>query len=166
MLFHGAELAFEKEADLPEVKALGRRTWEVIDFIVNGLGVKTWSGEFNATIALHRSCHLRGTASAESALTLLRTIKGIHIVEFDETEQCCGFGGTFSVTLPNISAAMGKLKLSHIRAAHPTILASLDSSCLMHMGGLAEKAGQPIKTLHVAQILRDALNSVSTSAKR
>ncbi len=159
MLFHSAALAFEKETDLPEALSLGGRTWELLDFIVHGLGINTWPGKLQATIVLHRSCHTRGTRSIEAALTLLRSIEGITIVEFDETEQCCGFGGTFSVTFPHISAAMGKLKLSHLKANGPQIVASVDSSCLMHLGGLAEKAGQPIRTQHVAQILRDSLKS-------
>jgi L-lactate dehydrogenase complex protein LldE len=157
MLFHNATLAFEGEADRGEADALGRRTWELFDYIVNGLGVHSWPGRFDATIALHRSCHTRGTPSADCANTLLKSIKGITLVDFDEGEQCCGFGGTFSVTLPNISSSMGRLKLANIRAAKPDLVASVDTSCLMHMGGLAAKEGNPIRTMHVAQILRDAL---------
>lgn len=157
MMFHGAVLEFEKEKDVGEVEALGRRTWELADFIVNGLGVTAWSGRYEATVAFHRSCHSRGTKSGEAALTLLRAIAGVRVVEFGEGEQCCGFGGTFSVSFPNISAAMGTLKLDHVRAARPDVFVSGDMSCMMHMGGLAAKAGQPIKTLHLAQVLRDAL---------
>src|SRR5436305_67377 len=98
MLFHGAVLEFEKEPDLPEVAALGRRAWELCDFIVNGLGVKSWPGRFPATIAFHRACHTRGTDSAEAALTLLGSIDGVRLVPFGEGEQCCGFGGTFAVS--------------------------------------------------------------------
>jgi L-lactate dehydrogenase complex protein LldE len=157
MLFHGAVLEFEKEHDRPEVEALGRRAWELGDFIVNGLGVKTWPGTFHGTIAFHRACHTRGTNSAEAALTLLKSIVGSKVVEFGEAEQCCGFGGTFSVSFPNISAAMGNLKLEHMRAAQPDVVVSPDMSCMMHIGGLAAKEGKPIKTLHLAQVLRDAL---------
>ena len=157
MLFHGAVLEFEKEKDLPEVEALGRRAWELADFIVHGLGVKTWPGRYAATIAFHRSCHTRGTASGEASLALLKSIAGVRVVEFGEPEQCCGFGGTFSVSFPNISAAMGELKLEHVRAAHPDVLVSGDMSCMMHIGGLAARDGQPIKTQHIAQVLRDAL---------
>lgn len=159
MLFHSAALAFEKEADLEDAIKLGNRSWELIDFIVNGLGIKSWKGRFNGSIALHRSCHTRGTDSINAALTLLKSIDGLEIKEFDETEQCCGFGGTFSVTFPNISAAMGNLKLSHLQANQPQILASVDSSCLMHLTGLAQKQGHPVKSMHVIQILRDALKS-------
>ena len=157
MMFHGAELEFEHEADLPAVAAVGRRTWEVADFIVNGLKVTTWPGRYNARVAFHRSCHTRGTPSGEAARTLLKAVPGLELVEFGEGEQCCGFGGTFSVSFPHISSAMGDLKLDFIRTAKPDVLASGDMSCLMHLGGLASKEGTPIKCVHVVQILRDAL---------
>ena len=159
MLFHGAVLEFEKEPDLADVESLGRRAWELGDFIVNGLGVKGWSGRYDAVIAYHRACHTRGTASGEAALVLLRSIPGVKVVEFGEAEQCCGFGGTFSVTFPHVSTAMGNLKLEHLRAAKPDVLVSGDMSCLMHLGGLANKEGKPVRTLHLAQVLREALRA-------
>ncbi|HEY1848152.1 MAG TPA: (Fe-S)-binding protein, partial [Opitutaceae bacterium] len=121
MVFHGAALEFEGEPDLPGVRALGRRTWELADFIVNGLGVRAWPGRFDAAVALHRSCHTRGTGSSAAASLLLGSIKGVRLVEFGEGEQCCGFGGTFAVSFPHISAAMGELKLDHVRAAAPDV---------------------------------------------
>ncbi|HWA26930.1 MAG TPA: (Fe-S)-binding protein [Lacunisphaera sp.] len=159
MLFHGALLEFEKEPDLPEVKQLAHRTWELADFIVNGLGVKSWPGRYDATIAFHRACHTRGTPSGPAVLELLGSVAGLKVVPFGEGEQCCGFGGTFSVSFPHVSTAMGDLKLEHIRAVKPDVLVSGDMSCMMHLGGLAEKEGQPIKTRHFAQILRDALKN-------
>jgi L-lactate dehydrogenase complex protein LldE len=157
MVFHGAALEFEGEPDLPGVRALGRRTWELADFIVNGLGVRAWPGRFDAAVALHRSCHTRGTGSSAAASLLLGSIKGVRLVEFGEGEQCCGFGGTFAVSFPHISAAMGELKLDHVRAAAPDVLVSGDMSCLMHMSGLAARDGKPLRTMHFAQLLRDAL---------
>jgi L-lactate dehydrogenase complex protein LldE len=157
MLAHGALLEFEKEPDLPQVTSLGRRVWELADFIVNGLGVKAWPGKFEGVIAFHRACHTRGTDSAVAALTLLQSLTGARVVEIGEAEQCCGFGGTFAVGFPNISASMGTLKLEHVRAAQPDVLVSSDMSCLMHLTGLATKAGTPVKARHFAQVLRDAL---------
>ena len=161
MLFHGAPLAFEHEPDRAEVESLGRRTWELADYLVNGLGVTAWPGHYRATLAFHRSCHSRGTPSGDAAVTLLRSIEGLQLVEFGEAEQCCGFGGTFSVGFPNISTAMGELKLDQIMEAKPEAIVSADMSCLMHLGGLAEKAGRAIPTLHIAQVLRDALANAS-----
>jgi L-lactate dehydrogenase complex protein LldE len=159
MMFHGALLEFEKEPDRPEIEHLGHRTWELADFVVNALGVSQWPGRFDGTIAFHRSCHTRGTPSSEAALALLSSIQGLTIAPFGEGEQCCGFGGTFSVTFPHVSQAMGNLKLDHVLEAKPDLLVSGDMSCLMHMSGLAAKGGRPIKTVHFVQILRDALNN-------
>lgn len=157
MLFHGAPLEFEREPDAPAVQATGARTWELADFIVHGLGVAAWPGRYPRKLAFHRSCHTRGTRSGEAALTLLRSLDGVELAEFGEAEQCCGFGGTFAVSFPHVSSAMGRLKIEHIQAAAPDALASLDMSCLMHLRGLAEHAGQTLEILHVAQVLRDAL---------
>jgi L-lactate dehydrogenase complex protein LldE len=164
MMFHGAILEFEKEADLPQVEALGRRSWELADFIVNGLGVTTWPGRYEKTVAFHRSCHTRGTKSSEAGNQLLKSIGGLTLASFGEGEQCCGFGGTFSVSFPNISSAMGELKLEHIRAVKPDVLVSGDMSCLMHLGGLAAKEGAPIRTQHLAQVLRDALRETASAS--
>ncbi len=162
MLRHGTLLEFEKEPDLPEVRALAARTWEFADFLVNGLGVRTWPGRFDGTIAFHRNCHNRGTGSEAASLLLLGSIAGTTVVPFGEAEQCCGFGGTFSVAFPHLSSGMGALKLEHIRAARPDVLVSGDMSCLMHLGGLAEREGRPLPIRHLAQVLRDALRNGGT----
>jgi L-lactate dehydrogenase complex protein LldE len=158
MVSHGALLLFEGEGDLPAASALAARAWELGDFIVRGLGVTRWPGRLAARLAFHRSCHSRATAYGTSALTLLRSIAGAEIVEIGEPEQCCGFGGTFSVGFPHISRAMADLKIDRVLEAAPDALVSGDASCLMHMSGLAEKEGRPLRTLHLAQVLRDALN--------
>jgi len=165
MIYHGALLAFEQEPQtLPAARACAGRAWELVDFIVNGLGVKTWPGRYDAKIVFHRSCHSRGTGTGEAALTLLRSIEGLQVLAFDESEQCCGFGGTFSVTFPHISESMGNLKLDHLLAAKPDAIVSIDQSCLMSLSGLAAKGGRPVKTAHIAQVLRDALRNTAAPA--
>lgn len=159
MVFHGAPLEFEEEADLPQVEQLASRTWEVADYIVHGLEIREWPGKFPAKVAFHRSCHSRGTNSGPATITLLESIEGLNLLPFGEAEQCCGFGGTFAVTFPNISAAMGKLKLAHALQEEPDYLISGDMGCLLHLGGMAEKEGKPVQTRHVVQILRDALRN-------
>jgi L-lactate dehydrogenase complex protein LldE len=165
MVLHGAMILFEREPDRSEVERLAGRAWELADFIVKELGVTRWPGRFDAAIALHRSCHSRGARFGEAALTLLRSIEGVRIVEFGEAEQCCGFGGTFSVAFPNVSEGIGTLKLDHVLAASPDLLVSADMGCLMHLEGLARKDGRPLRMLHVAQVLRDALRSSDASAR-
>lgn len=157
MALHGAALAFEHETDLPGVLALGRRTWELADFIVNALGVRQWSGRYEARVAYHRACHTRGTQSSEAIETLLGSIAGLTLLAVGDGEQCCGFGGTFSVSFPNVSSGMGTLKLEQIRATQADVVVSSDMSCLMHLGGLSGKQGEPFVGVHFVQVLRDAL---------
>jgi L-lactate dehydrogenase complex protein LldE len=160
MVSHGSALLFERDADAADQAAQAAtagRAWELCDFVVNGLGVRSWRGKLEATVALHRSCHSRGTAYADAAATLLGSIEGLRVVEIGEAEQCCGFGGTFSVAFPGISGAIGNAKLDAIFAATPDLLVSADMGCLMHLEGMARKSGRPLRVRHVAQILRDSL---------
>lgn len=159
MIFHGNPLALEKEADLPMAKDLAARTWELADFIVNGLGIQQWPGRFPKRVAFHRSCHTRGSQSPEAALTLLNSIEGLELVEVGQIEQCCGFGGTFSVAFPNISRAMGQLKIEHLTAHQPDVVTSLDLACLMHLGGMMEKEKRAVTRMHLAEILWESLQN-------
>ena len=157
MMFHGSTLEFENEPDRAVIEQVGSRTWELGDYLVNGLGITEWPGEFKARIAFHRACHTRGTPSGSAVLKLLSSIRGLEIVPFGEPEQCCGFGGTFSVSFPHVSSSMGELKLENIEAVNPDYIVSGDMSCLMHLSGLAARNGKQVKVLHFVQILRDAL---------
>lgn len=159
MCFHGNPLQFEECPD-PSIDSLANRTWEIMDFIVHGLGITTWPGKLSEPIkiAFHRSCHSRGTCSGESTRTLLSSIENVTLIPFGQSEQCCGFGGTFSVTFPHISGKMGTLKLDHVLEQHPDLLISGDMSCLMHLSGLATTQGRPVPIKHAIQVLRDSLS--------
>jgi len=159
MLFHGAPLEFENEPDLAAVNAMAARTWEMTDYIVNGLGVQEWPGKYPRRVAFHRSCHTRGTNTGDAVKTLLGSIEGLELTDFGEQEQCCGFGGTFSVSFPNISRSMGKLKIEHILKGEPELLAAVDMGCGLHLGGIIDKENIQLPRLHVAQILRDSLKA-------
>ena len=159
MISHGARLEFENENDGEKIEELASRSWELADFLVNGLGIESWPGTFSHRIAFHESCHCRGTGSGDAARQLLCSIEGLDLVPFDEKEQCCGFGGTFSIGFPHISTEMGRLKLDFVAEAQPDFLVSADMACLMHMGGLIDRDGRDLPRLHFAQVLRDALKS-------
>jgi L-lactate dehydrogenase complex protein LldE len=155
---HGNLLQYEENPD-PGISSLASRTWEVMDFIFNGIGIREWPGSFAkpTRIAFHRSCHSRGTRTGEAVRTLLSTIGNTEVISFGQSEQCCGFGGTFSVTFPHISGKMGTLKLDHILDTQPDLLVGIDMSCLMHLSGLATTQGRPVPHRHAIQILRDTL---------
>ena len=96
-------------------------------------------------------------ASAHSNRALLGSIANASVTPFGQSEQCCGFGGTFCVTFPHISGRMGTLKLDNILDSNPDLLVGVDMSCLMHLSGLAQVQGRPLKHLHTIQVLRDTL---------
>jgi L-lactate dehydrogenase complex protein LldE len=156
-VFHEALLAFEGEDDFEEIAALGRRTWELTDFIVNGLGVTSWPGRLPGKIVIHPGCHNRGTPTVEAAQRLLGSIEDLQILSPAEPEQCCGFGGVFSVAFPQVSGALGRLKIENYTRLQPDFVVSPDMSCLLHQKGLAQRAGVPFPIRHVAQVLRDTL---------
>jgi L-lactate dehydrogenase complex protein LldE len=155
-IFHEAPIAFEDQADLATIRRLASRTWELADFLVNGLGLHGWSGRLAARIAVHDSCHTRGTPTIPAVRRLLDGIDGLELLTFPDQDQCCGFGGVFSVSHPHISTAMGRQKLRHVRSVAPDFVVSADMSCLMHQQGLAQRQGLVYPVRHVAQVLRDA----------
>ena len=161
MTRHGAILGFEGESDLGDAQAMASRSWELCEFIVKGLGIEDWPGRFEGTVALHRSCHTRNTDIYECAKTLLSSIEGLELVEVGELDQCCGFGGTFSVSFPNVSKKMGQLKMEHLTERDPDYVASLDMACMMHFGGMMDRQEMRTPRLHVSQILKQALENQS-----
>lgn len=155
-LFHEAPIAFEGESDLPVMQDLARRTWELTDFLRNALGVDQWAGSLAARAVIHHGCHTRGTATREAVRTLCAGIQGLEILDVPDADQCCGFGGVFSVSHPYISTEMGRKKVTDVLSVKPDIVISADMSCLMHQQGIAGRLGSEYPIRHIAQVLRDA----------
>jgi L-lactate dehydrogenase complex protein LldE len=145
-------------ADEPELlaKADAIRPWvfEFSQFLVDVLKVKYLGARFEHTVAYHPSCHLmRELGVREQPRALLSAVNGIRIVEIRDREECCGFGGLFSVKFPHISGAMLDDKMVRIRESGVEILVSNDCGCLMQIGGGLHRAGDKVETRHLAQIL-------------
>lgn len=163
MARHGAILCLEGDPLAEKARELATRSWELCEYLVDGLGIDAWPGAFPKKVALHRSCHTRGSRAYECAVTLLSSIKGLELAEVGELDQCCGFGGTFSVSFPNVSRKMGQLKVDHLLEKGPDVVAALDMACMMHFGGLMDRKGIATPRMHVAEILLEALVSTNTS---
>ncbi|WP_418960203.1 (Fe-S)-binding protein [Streptomyces tritici] len=138
----------------PEAAALGPRVYELTEFLVDVLGVTDVGAYFPHTVTYHPSCHgLRLLGLGDRPLRLLRAVKGLDLVELPGAEECCGFGGTFAVKNPAVSAAMGRDKLAHAAGTGAEVLCGADNSCLMHLGGLLRRQDAPLRALHLAEIL-------------
>ncbi|MEU3468950.1 (Fe-S)-binding protein [Streptomyces sp. NPDC006687] len=130
------------------------RVYELTEFLVDVLGVTDVGAWFPHTVTYHPSCHgLRTLGLGERPRRLLAAVKGLELLELPGAEECCGFGGTFAVKNPDVSAAMGADKTAAALATGAEVLCGADNSCLAHLGGTLRRAGAPLRTLHIAEIL-------------
>jgi L-lactate dehydrogenase complex protein LldE len=137
-----------------EAIEIASKTYEFSDFLVNQLGVTELGATFSGKVTFHDGCHgLRELGIKEAPRRLLAAVKGLELVEMQEAETCCGFGGTFSVKYPMISSAMAEVKCASIVETGADYVVSNDSSCLMQIQGLLDRQKRPIKCLHLTEIL-------------
>ena len=144
--------------DVPDERerseALGHRVREFSDFLVNVLGVKDLGARHAGKAVFHTGCHQRRELGVlEEPRELLRNVEGLELVEWENEELCCGFGGTFSVKMPDVSTAMADEKVKALEKSGADALISCDSSCLMHLGGRLKRKGHDTRVLHLAQVL-------------
>ena len=133
---------------------LAGRVYELSEFLVKMLGVADVGAGFEGTLTYHPSCHLlRELGVVDEPRELIRNVKGAQLVEMEQADTCCGFGGTFSVKYPHISGAMLEDKLEDLAHTGADTLVACDMSCLMHIGGALSRRGTGIRTMHLAQLL-------------
>ena len=141
-----------------EYKYIQKNIFELTDFLVTILNITDLGSEFNSTITYHDSCSaLREYGIKTQPRALLEKVKGIKLVEMEESEVCCGFGGTFSVKNEPISTAMAQQKLENAINTGAEYVVSTEASCLMHLEGYIKKNNLPIKPIHIADILASGL---------
>jgi L-lactate dehydrogenase complex protein LldE len=123
---------------------LASRTHELSEFLVDVLGVTDVGAYYPHRVTYHPTCH---------SLRLLREVRGIDLVELPEATSCCGFGGTFSLKNPDVSAAMLADKMRNVLSTRAEVCSAGDSSCLMHIGGGLSRLRAGVRTVHLAEIL-------------
>ncbi|MGW2222448.1 heterodisulfide reductase-related iron-sulfur binding cluster, partial [Nonomuraea sp. NPDC001684] len=109
---------------------------------------------FPHRVTYHPTCHsLRGLHLGDRPTRLLRKVRGLELVPLPGAEECCGFGGTFAVKNPAVSAAMGADKVRGILDTGAEVICAADNSCLMHIGGTLSRQKTGVRTMHLAEIL-------------
>jgi L-lactate dehydrogenase complex protein LldE len=137
-----------------EVKELQNRVYEFSEFLVNILGVENVGSQFHGKATYHDSCAgLRECRIKEEPRKLLANVKGLELIEMNDVETCCGFGGTFAVKFEPISIAMADQKVTNALKTGAEYIISTDLSCLMHLDGFIRQKGYPLQTKHIADIL-------------
>ena len=137
-----------------EVKNIGKRIYEFSDFLVNVLHYEDFNASLYGKATYHDSCAaLRECKIKTEPRKLLSLVKGLELVEMEDVETCCGFGGSFAVKFESISLAMADQKVNHAMKTGAEFMISTDLSCLMHLDGYIRHKGLPLKTLHIADVL-------------
>lgn len=157
---HYASLFADEPARLAQVEVLLPKLHEFSQFMVNVLEVRRVEGSFEHAVTFHPSCHgARLLGVRQEPLQLLRAVPGLSLRPLPHADDCCGFGGTFAVKLPEVSAAIADEKLRHVQSTGAEYLVGTDLGCLMHLSGRMQRRGVAIEALHVAQVVERALGA-------
>jgi L-lactate dehydrogenase complex protein LldE len=162
-----AELFEGEPQTLSRVKEIGERIYELSEFLVDVLGIPDAAGgevgagvrgpaaaSTHRRVTYHDCCHLlRELGVARQPRLLIQSVPGAELIEMDRSDACCGFGGTFSVKYPEISAAIGDEKIASIERSGADTVVACDSSCLMQIAGLAARRGLDVHCIHLAEFL-------------
>ncbi|MEW6094075.1 MAG: (Fe-S)-binding protein [Chloroflexota bacterium] len=155
MVRHGyLELFRDDPAWLPRAKSLAERVYEFTEYLVDVRGVSDLGACWPGRLTYHPSCHLlRGLGVDRQPRALLAAVKDAEIVELPEREDCCGFGGIFSVEHPELSAEFLKRKIANLEKTGAPTLVVADTGCLMHIQGGLKRQRKSQRVVHIAEIL-------------
>ncbi len=155
MISHHYEDLFENDPGMRQrAREIGSRVYEFSRFLTDVAKVEDVGANYDAKVTYHDSCHaLRELKIKDGPRRLLANVKGLTLLEMEAAQECCGFGGTFSVKFPEVSGAMARTKMDSIVKTGASTVVSIDSSCLMQLEGVIRRAGLPIRTMHLAEIL-------------
>ena len=155
MITHHYEEIFKDDSKrLEETHRAAPRVWEFSRFLLEVAKAEDVGARYDGVVTYHDSCHaLRELRIKNGPRRLLAKVQGLTLREMDVAEECCGFGGTFSIKFPEVSGAMARTKIESIRKTEAGAVVSIDSSCLMQLQGVIDRAGLPIRTMHLAEVL-------------
>ena len=145
-----------KDEPLWQEKAqrIADKTYELTQFIVEVLKIEDVGAKLNGTATYHPSCHMTRLLKVQQApLTLLQNVEGLELLEMPLKENCCGFGGTFSIKMGPISEQMVDEKIASAQQIAVHYLIGADAGCLLNIGGRIDRKNIEIKTMHIAEIL-------------
>ena len=141
---------------LPRARRLAGRTFELSEYLVDVFGVSDLGGQYDVKIGYHASCHLlRELGVNRQPLRLLSSLRGAEVVEIAGSQECCGFGGVFSVEHPELSAAMLERKIQNIELSQADVVVACDAGCISNINGGLHRRGLRPRLVHLATLLDD-----------
>ena len=143
-----------------QAEALAEKTHELISFLADVLKVEGVDAQYRGKVTYHDSCSgLRELGVKQQPRRLLASVEGLELVELQEAEICCGFGGTFCVKYPEVSNKIVETKAEHIEGSQADLLLAGDLGCLMNMAGKLKRRGAKVEARHVAEVLAGKLDA-------
>ena len=143
-----------------QAEALAEKTHELISFLADVLKVESVDAQYRGKVTYHDSCSgLRELGVKQQPRRLLASVEGLELVELQEAEVCCGFGGTFCVKYPEVSNKIVETKAEHIEGSQADLLLAGDLGCLMTMAGKLTRRGAKVEARHVAEVLAGKLDA-------
>jgi L-lactate dehydrogenase complex protein LldE len=134
-------------------QGLAARIFELSEFLVRIAGTEDVGASFCGRVTFHYACHLRALGVTDEPVRLLKNVRGLELVTLPAADECCGFGGSFSVRFPEISVAMVDTKVRHILETNAQVVTSTDTGCLLNIAGRLRRIAPDIQVLHLAEIL-------------
>lgn len=155
MVRHHYPQLFEEEPEWRRrAETVAAKTYELTQYLVDVLDTEDLGARYNGKLTFHDSCHaLRTLGIKKQPRRLIAGVADAELVEMNESERCCGFGGSFAVKYPEISTAMAQDKVDRIIATGASAVVGVDISCLMNIQGLLNRQKSPVKILHIAELL-------------
>lgn len=154
MVHHFSELFAEDPQWCERAQAIAARTHELSSFLIRVLKVDDVGATWQGRLTWHDACHgLRDLNIKTEPRSLIRKVRGAELIELENAESCCGFGGTFSVKYPEISLAILDQKIEAIERSGANAVVSGDASCLMQIGGRLSRRSSQVKVMHLAELL-------------
>ena len=167
MTSHFYSVLFEEPIDTATRKRaeeLAAVTFELTEFLVDVLGITRTNSHFEGKLTYHACCHLlRELHIDEQPRSLLENVEGAELVDLPGSDECCGFGGLFSVKNAGISTAMGQRKCVNLAQSEADVVALCDVSCMTHINGLLSRQGQHCRAVHIAEILNNQVDVAPAS---
>jgi L-lactate dehydrogenase complex protein LldE len=145
---------FDNLHEIEQAKQFAHKCYELTEYLAKVLNVTQYDSRFKGKVTYHDSCHMcRGLGLKQEPRQAIAGVPGAELCEMSMSDECCGFGGSFSVRLPEVSEALMAKKLETAKASGAEVLVTADAGCMMHLAGGLARRGETMTIMHIAQLL-------------
>ncbi len=158
MIRNSYDLLFQNSSYHNRFRQLQQKTFELSEFLVDVMKVENVGSKMSGKAVYMDTCTaLNDCKIKQQPRTLLKNVEGLELIDFEKQDECCGFGGNFSLNNPELSVHLGNKKIEYIQATNAAYIISTDFSCLMHLEAIINKRNLNLTVLHIADVLAEGI---------